>query len=129
MAAVTSPGEVAGRGVAGRGVAGGGEVVGDPSWLLRAAAAVAVRPRLWGTAVRQLGALAAPGWWRTRPRLPLPAPGYLRFRMVTAYGDPDARPDVDDVVSYLSWCRDEHRRARSAPRRRHGRPVAPRAGR
>ena len=124
MAAVT------GGGTAVQGAAVPGESVrGDRSWLLRSAAAVAVRPRLWATAVRQLGALAAPGWWRHRPRLPLPAPGYLRFRMVTAYGDPDARPDADDLVSYLSWCRDEHRRARSADRRRHDRPVTPRAGR
>ena len=111
----------------------GGSVVGrsdrDPSWLVRGAGAVAVRPRLWVTAVRQVGALAEPGWWRGRPPLPLPAPGYLRFRMVTAYGDPDARPAAEDVVAYLSWCRDEHRRLRSAGRRRRNRPVAARAGR
>ena len=102
---------------------------GARAWLVPAAAAVVVRPRLWATAVRQLGALAAPGWWRARPRLPLPAPGYLRFRMVTAYGDPDARPDADDVVSYLGWCRNEHRRVRSAGRRRRNRPVAHGTGR
>jgi hypothetical protein len=107
----------------------GVEGAGGTAWLVPAAAALAVRPRLWATAVRQLGALAAPGWWRARPRLPLPAPGYLRFRMVTAYGDPDARPEADDVVSYLGWCRDEHRRLRSGERGRRNRPVASRTGR
>ena len=68
--------------------------------------AVAVRPRLWPTAVRQVFVLAAPGWWRRRPFLPLPDPGYLRFRLQTAYGDPDRAPDPKDVVAYLRWCRD-----------------------
>jgi hypothetical protein len=26
--------------------------------------------------------------------------------MVTAYGNPDADPQPEDVVSYLEWCRD-----------------------
>ena len=43
-------------------------------------------PSLWATAVRQALRLAAPGWWRRRPFLPLPAPDYLRFRLQTAYG-------------------------------------------
>jgi len=39
-------------------------------------------------------------------RLPLPDPGYLRFRMQTAYGDTGARPpDPHDLVTYLRWCR------------------------
>jgi hypothetical protein len=74
-------------------------------WLGPAAVAVAVRPRLWGTAVAQLFRLAAPGWWRHWPPVPLPAPEYLRFRMQTAYGDPAAEPSATDVVAYLEWCR------------------------
>jgi hypothetical protein len=54
--------------------------------------AVLRRPSLWGVAVRQVLGLAAPGWWRRWPLLPLPAPGYLAFRMQTAYGDPAAAP-------------------------------------
>jgi hypothetical protein len=38
------------------------------------------------------------------PFLPLPDAGYLRFRLVTAYGDA-AAPTPDDLVSYLEWCR------------------------
>jgi hypothetical protein len=32
--------------------------------------------------------------------------------MITAYGDPDAVPDADDVVSYLEWCRSSGGRGR-----------------
>jgi len=57
------------------------------------------------TAVRQLRRTAAPGWWRRWPFVPLPAPEYLAFRMVTQYGDARHRPEPRDVVNYLSWCR------------------------
>jgi len=77
----------------------------DARWLWRATAAVLVRPSLWGTAVRQVAVLAAPGWWRRAPRLPLPDADYLRFRLQTAYGDPDRAPEPEDVVTYLHWCR------------------------
>ena len=84
----------------------------DASWVGAAAVAVAASPRTWGTALRQVVALAEPGWWRRAPRLPLPPAGYLRFRLVTAYGDPDARPAPEDVVTDLGWCREERRRSR-----------------
>ena len=63
------------------------------------------RPDLWPTAVGQLFRLAAPGWWRRRPFLPLPDPDYLAFRLQTMYGDPAHRPEPGDVVVYLDWCR------------------------
>lgn len=71
----------------------------------RAAVAVLTRPRLWGVASAQILRLAAPGWWRRWPPLPRPDPGYLRFRMQTAYGDADHDPPPADVVAYLRWCR------------------------
>ena len=75
-------------------------------WVGPAAGAVLRRPGLWATAVRQVFVLAAPGWWRRRPFLPLPAPGYLRFRIQTAYGGAgDRPPDPADLVTYLRWCR------------------------
>lgn len=74
------------------------------TWVLRAAPAVAVRPVLWPTALRQLRIMAPAGWWRRRPYLPLPAPAYLEFRLKTAYGD-DRAPEVADVITYLHWCR------------------------
>lgn len=74
-------------------------------WAMRAMGAVLVRPSLWVTALAQVLRLARPGWWHRWPPLPLPDGEYLRFRMVTAYGDPDRRPDPADVVTYLHWCR------------------------
>ena len=38
------------------------------------------------------------------PFLPLPDPAYVRFRMITQYGDPEQRPAPDDVLTYLGWC-------------------------
>ncbi len=74
------------------------------SWL-RIAVAVAMRPALWPIAVRQMRRTAAPGWYRRAPFLPIPTGNYLRFRLVTQYGDPNHRPEAMDVVNYLSWCK------------------------
>lgn len=74
-------------------------------WMRSAAVAVARRPSLWTTAVRQVFVLAAPGWWRRRPHLPLPDDAYLRFRLQTAYGDSTHAPDPHDVITYLHWCK------------------------
>ena len=74
------------------------------AWL-KVVSAVAARPVLWSTAIRQMRRTAAPGWYRRAPFLPLPSGDYLRFRLVTQYGDADHRPDATDVVNYLSWCR------------------------
>jgi hypothetical protein len=35
----------------------------------------------------------------------LPDKRYMRFRMETQYGDAMHRPEGNDVVTYLSWCR------------------------
>lgn len=67
--------------------------------------AVARRPLLWATALRQMRRTAAPGWYRRPPFLPVPAGKYLRFRLTTQYGDPGQRPAAIDVVNYLAWCR------------------------
>jgi hypothetical protein len=72
---------------------------------LAVAGAVIVRPRLWGTAIRQGILLAPRGWWRRRPFLPLPDGDYLAFRMQTAYGSSGATPQAADIVGYLTWCR------------------------
>jgi hypothetical protein len=79
-------------------------------WVLRAGAAVARRPDLWWTAVRQLLVLARPGWWRSAPFLPRPDPAYLRFRLQTMYGGSGSvtgpsSPRGADMVTYLEWCR------------------------
>ena len=76
-----------------------------PAWVRPAVVAVAARPWLWAVALGQAWRLARPGWWWRWPPLPLPDPDYLRFRLQTAYGDPEAGPSPDDVVAYLEWCR------------------------
>jgi hypothetical protein len=59
------------------------------------------------TGVRQAFVLAARGWWRRPPFLPLPDREYLRFRLETAYGGDgwDRELDPGDLVTYLRWCR------------------------
>ena len=89
----------------------GGPDTQSARWAGAAVRAVARHPSLWVTAGRQALVLAAPGWWRRRPFLPLPAPDYLRFRIQTAYGgDGDRAPEPADLVTYLRWCRAESRR-------------------
>ena len=79
---------------------------------LRVAAAVARRPRLWPTAIRQARRTAPTDWWRRRPFLPLPSPAYLEFRAVTQYGESRPNPAPRDVVDYLAWCREWDRASR-----------------
>ncbi len=67
--------------------------------------AVVRRPWLWLSAVGAVLRLAGPGWWRRAPYLPLPDARLWSFRMVTAYGRPDAEPCATDVIAYLEWCR------------------------
>lgn len=71
---------------------------------MRAALAVARRPRLWPTGLRMYRRTVPAGWWRAKPFLPVPDRDYLAFRLQTEYGAADA-PDPADVVRYLEWCR------------------------
>ena len=69
--------------------------------------ALASRPSLWPTALRQLARMSPPRWWTRRPFLPVPDPDYLRFRLETQYGQASESAGVmqpDDVVVYLRWC-------------------------
>jgi hypothetical protein len=43
------------------------------------------------------------GWMARFPFLPLPDREYVRWRMLTAYGDENAVPPVTDVVRYARW--------------------------
>ena len=45
----------------------------------------------------------ARAWYRRAPFLPLPPRSYLRWRLETAYGAPDAAPDVGELERYLRW--------------------------
>jgi len=77
-------------------------VLGDAATVVLA---VLLRPDLWWTALGELRRMAPRLWWRTSPHLPLPDRRLWEFRMVTAYGSPDAAPSRADVVSFLEWCR------------------------
>lgn len=73
--------------------------------MIRAGVAVARRPGLWSTALRVARRTATPGWWQRPPFLPVPSGDYLRFRLLTQYGDTAHRWEPDDVVRYLAWCK------------------------
>jgi len=73
-------------------------------FVLAVVIAVGRRPALWVIAFRQMLLLAPRGWFRRFPFLPLPAPDYLEFRVVTQYGSGDHPPRPQDVVEYLAWC-------------------------
>ena len=72
---------------------------------MRVAVAVVRRPALWLTALRQWRRTTPTGWWKRRPFLPVPSGDYLRFRLVTQYGD--ANPHIESVyvLNYLAWGR------------------------
>jgi len=74
------------------------------AWV-RVTAALVARPALWPTAVRQAARLAAPGWWRRAPFLPIPPRAYRRLRLLTQYGDEGHAPEPRDVLHYMVWCR------------------------
>lgn len=77
-----------------------------PSWLrlsLALAARGIVNPR---TAAALLGVawrFRRRGWMTRFPFLPLPDREYVRWRMLTAYGDENAVPPASDVVRYARW--------------------------
>lgn len=75
------------------------------AWSWSQVRKVSGHPSLWFTAVRQGLRLAEPGWWHRWPPVPSVPDSYMRFRLVTAYGDPEAELEDDDVVTYLRWCR------------------------
>jgi hypothetical protein len=72
--------------------------------MLRTIVAVLRRPSLWRVAARQAVRLVPPGWWRRTPYVPVPSPEYVRFRLLTQYGDAEHAIEPSDVVNYLRWC-------------------------
>jgi hypothetical protein len=79
------------------------------SWiglLLALVPRAAVNPRLAVDLARLAWSFRARGWWRRAPFLPLPPGEYVRWRMLTAYGDERAVPSVEDVVRFARWRRE-----------------------
>ncbi len=71
--------------------------------LNRSIVAVARRPSLWPTALGALAAMSPQRWWARPPFLPIPEPDLVRWRVTTAYGDPEALVAENDLVAYLEW--------------------------
>lgn len=95
---------------------------GRRTGTLAALRALLARPGLWPAALRQARALVPGRWWTRRPFLPLPSRAWLRFRMVTAYGEPDAPIDVEDLLTWLAWT--DSVRPVTQPHRGTGRTAA-----
>ena len=68
------------------------------------------RPLLIPTLLATAWAFRARGWYRRPPFLPLPPVDYLRWRMDTAYGDPDASPPAEELARFVTWAAAMRRR-------------------
>ena len=79
------------------------------SWtalLVRLAARAMISPRLAVDLLRLAWSFRARNWFRRAPFLPVPPREYMRWRMLTAYGDEEAIPPVEDVVRFARWRRE-----------------------
>src|SRR5207244_12866871 len=75
-----------------------------PSLSLRLAMRALAHPRLAVDLLRLAWSFRARGWLRRPPFLPLPPRVYLRWRMLTEYGEVAAEPPLEGVVLFASWC-------------------------
>ena len=82
----------------------------SPAWAVLRAAAKS--PGLIPDLVSSAWAFRRRGWYRRPPFLPLPSAAYLRWRMDTAYGDPEAVPPVDELRRFLRWARNMRKASR-----------------
>jgi len=77
--------------------------VASPAWtVVRAALA---RPAMIPDLLSSAWAFRRREWYRHPPFLPLPSPRYLRWRMETAYGDPETVPSPEELYRFLRWAR------------------------
>lgn len=76
------------------------------SWLglsLALAARGIVNPRTAAALIGVAWRFRRRGWLTRFPFLPVPDREYVRWRMLTAYGDENAVPPAADVVRYARW--------------------------
>ncbi|MHB0949826.1 MAG: hypothetical protein ACYC3Q_09545 [Gemmatimonadaceae bacterium] len=66
-----------------------------PRLLLRPLDLVALLRLMWRFRRRE--------WIRHPPFLPVPSAIYLRWRMLTAYGDENALPQADELLRFARW--------------------------
>lgn len=79
---------------------------------LRFVKLVLVRPGLVRHALGAAWAFRARRWYLRPPFLPLPPRSYLRWRMETAYGDPEATPPPEELARFLRWGTEIRKRMR-----------------
>jgi hypothetical protein len=60
-------------------------------------------PMLIPGMVRASWVFRARNWYGRPPFLPIPPKAYVRWRMETAYGDPEALPPAKEMSRYLRW--------------------------
>ncbi len=70
------------------------------------------RPRLWPALLSAAWAFRPRDWFRRPPFLPLPSRRYMRWRLETAYGEPDAVPPADEIERFVTWSAEMRRRMR-----------------
>jgi len=75
----------------------------DLALYLKIAGTVLRRPRILPHLARAAWAFRARDWYRRPPFLPLPPRSYMRWRMETAYGDPNAVPPAAELERYVLW--------------------------
>lgn len=70
------------------------------------------RPRLWPALLSAAWAFRPRDWYRRPPFLPLPSRTYMRWRLETAYGEPDAVPPAGEIERFVTWSAEMRRRMR-----------------
>ena len=80
---------------------------GTAKIVLRVAIELILKPRLWSTAWRVWFRMTPKRWWKKSPYLPVPSANFVKFRLLTMYGDGDKNQKnvVSDLVLWLEWCR------------------------
>lgn len=74
-----------------------------PRLVLQLVLAALRHPPLAVDLLRVAWRFRARGWYARFPFLPLPSQRYMRWRMHTAYGDPDTVPPASDIIRYARW--------------------------
>jgi hypothetical protein len=75
-------------------------------WLAKLLVALLWKPSLWITSARQVFILAKNGWALIPPFLPFPSKDFLKFRLITYHGETEELPDVEVVITWLTWVAD-----------------------
>ena len=75
-------------------------------WLLKLLFVLLRKPSLWLPSVKQIFILAKNRWPLTPPFLPFPSDDFLEFRIITYQGQTEKLPDVDVVITWLTWVAD-----------------------